>query len=235
MNYQDAALARAPEIARFDPGLIGLFMGYDFHLAPTGPKLIEINTNAGGALINAYLLQAQKACCLDMAAPVARFNITVLIDRFMAAFQAEWRRQGRTTPLRLIAIIDETPKAQYLYPEFVLFQRLFEARGLTAVIAAPEQLERRNGGLYVGDAAIDFVYNRLTDFSLVQPSSSALRQAYLAGEVAVSPNPRAHALFANKKNLALLTDAALLQQWGVPTSRLLKPHARYWKMSATRR
>ena len=26
----------------------GVFMGYDFHLTESGPKLIEINTNAGG-------------------------------------------------------------------------------------------------------------------------------------------------------------------------------------------
>ena len=62
-DYQSVVLARAPEIAHYRPGPIGVFMGYDFHLSPDGPKLIEINTNAGGALINAYLLQAQRACC----------------------------------------------------------------------------------------------------------------------------------------------------------------------------
>ncbi len=65
-SYQSAALAYAPEIARHQPGAVGVFMGYDFHLGPDGPKLIEINTNAGGALINAYLLQAQRACCAEM-------------------------------------------------------------------------------------------------------------------------------------------------------------------------
>ena len=65
--YQSAVLAYAPQIARYQPGPIGVFMGYDFHLGTDGPKLIEINTNAGGALINAYLLQAQRACCIEMA------------------------------------------------------------------------------------------------------------------------------------------------------------------------
>jgi D-alanine-D-alanine ligase-like ATP-grasp enzyme len=36
----------------------GVFMGYDFHLSAGGPQLIEINTNAGGGLLNAYLLAA---------------------------------------------------------------------------------------------------------------------------------------------------------------------------------
>jgi D-alanine-D-alanine ligase-like ATP-grasp enzyme len=35
-----------------------VFFGYDFHLTDDGPKLIEINTNAGGGLLNAYLLAA---------------------------------------------------------------------------------------------------------------------------------------------------------------------------------
>jgi hypothetical protein len=39
-----------PEIARFDPGHDAVMMCYDFHLAETGPKLIEVNTNAGGSL-----------------------------------------------------------------------------------------------------------------------------------------------------------------------------------------
>ena len=41
----------------------GVFMGYDFHLSDEGPKLIEINTNAGGALLNLELARAQEQCC----------------------------------------------------------------------------------------------------------------------------------------------------------------------------
>src|SRR5512135_2535613 len=57
--YRESALAAAPEIARFDPGPRGVFMGYDFDLGPAGPQLIEINTNAGGALLNTALARAQ--------------------------------------------------------------------------------------------------------------------------------------------------------------------------------
>jgi len=61
---------------------------------------------------------------------------------------------------------------------------------------------------------MDFVYNRLTDFSLEEPAHAPLREAYLAGAVVVSPHPRAHALYADKRNLALFSDAALLRHWG---------------------
>ena len=45
-GYREAALARAPAIARREFGPLGVFMGYDFHLTADGPRLIEINTNA---------------------------------------------------------------------------------------------------------------------------------------------------------------------------------------------
>src|SRR6185369_14439383 len=41
-GYRAAALSWAPEIAHRDQGPLGVFMGYDFHLAADGPKLIEI-------------------------------------------------------------------------------------------------------------------------------------------------------------------------------------------------
>ncbi len=213
--YQAAALGHAPAIASYDPGPAGIFMGYDFHLGPTGPRLIEINTNAGGALINAYLLQAQRACCTEMSAAAGRFDIKALLDKFISSIESEWGSQGRSRPLQSIAIIDQSPNTQYLYPEFVLFQRLFQARGLTALIGAPEELAHRDGALWLGPQRIDFVYNRLTDFELGLPETSALRGAYMAGDVVVTPNPRAHALFANKKNLVLLSDGATLRRWGV--------------------
>src|SRR3546814_4054594 len=59
------------------------------------------------------------------------------------------------------------------------------------------------------------VYNRLTDFALEEASHTGLRQAYLAGEVALTPHPRAHALFADKRNLAVLGDPVLLGRFGV--------------------
>src|SRR5690606_24537928 len=64
--YRDRVLAHAPAIAPHDAGTRSVFLGYGFHLTPSGPKLIEINTNAGGAMLNAALLQAAKACCVEV-------------------------------------------------------------------------------------------------------------------------------------------------------------------------
>ena len=64
--------------------------------------------------------------------------------------------------------------------------------------------------------AIDLVYNRLTDFALAEPASATLREAYLARAVVLTPHPQAHALYADKRNLALLSDQVRLQALGVP-------------------
>ena len=62
--YREDVLGRSPPIARHDPGgARGVFFGYDFHVAEGSFGLIEINTNAGGAMLNAVLARAQRACC----------------------------------------------------------------------------------------------------------------------------------------------------------------------------
>lgn len=86
---------------------------------------------------------------------------------------------------------------------------------MDCVIRAPEDLRFGPDGLADVDGPIDMVYNRLTDFALEEASHTGLRHAYLAGEVALTPHPRAHALFADKRNLAVLGDPALLGGFGV--------------------
>ena len=43
---------------------------------------------------------------------------------------------------------------------------------------------------------------------------AVIRAAYLAGTVVLTPHPRAHALYADKRNLTLLSDPAFLRQCG---------------------
>ncbi|MGE3582368.1 MAG: hypothetical protein AB7J28_13240, partial [Hyphomonadaceae bacterium] len=208
-------LSWAPDIARIDHGPLGAFMGYDFHLTSDGPKLIEINTNAGGALLNAFLAQAQIACCAEVEQGLARQSVAQFEDRVVKMFDAEWRHQGRIGAFRRIAIVDDAPQDQYLYPEFVLAKRLFERHGYEAVIADPATLRFECDVLQEGGVPIDLVYNRLVDFSLDDPRHAALRAAYEAGAVVVTPSPRNHALFADKRNLTLLSDREALSVWGL--------------------
>ena len=220
--WAQQVLHTASAIAQADHGPLGVFMGYDFHITPQGPQLIEINTNAGGAMLNAVLLRAQAVCCGSMNPWLNAYrNMATLESEFVAMFQTEWdlfnhARGQPLRPLRSVAIVDEAPLSQYLAPEFALFAELFQRHGIQAVVVDAASLQLRDGLLRSGDTALDLVYNRLTDFYLCDPAHAALAQAYSQDAVAVTPHPRAHALRANKQHLVTLGQAAALQALGVP-------------------
>ena len=207
--YRSAVMSWAPEIAGFDPGSPGGLLGLDFHLGPDGPRLIEINTNPGGALLNALLGQAQRACMPDLTMPPT--DVGQVEQSVLDAMLMEWRLQRGSVPMGLMAIVDESPRQQFLFPEFLLFRELFRRHGYRAEICGPEELILKDDRLWLGESPVDFVYNRLTDFSLQQPAHEVLRAAYLAGKVALSPHPRAHAVYADKRNLSVLGNRDFLQ------------------------
>lgn len=218
-GYRAASLAYAPPIATADFGPIGAFMGYDFHITPAGPQLIEANTNAGGAFLNAALARAQRACCSTEASLVGSQPTATFADDVTQMFTEEWRRQRGAGEPACIAIVDDAPQQQHLYPEFQLAKALLEQHGIEVVIADPGDFTLIGGRLSVGDRPVDLVYNRLVDFALEEPRHAVLRDAYVSGNVVVTPNPHVHALIADKRNLALLSDAGALKRWG-----LAQPH-----------
>ncbi|MDP3007591.1 MAG: hypothetical protein Q8N30_00800 [Methylococcales bacterium] len=209
--YQRTVLAYAPRSAAFIPKARGVFLGYDFHLTPNSSQLIEINTNAGGALLNALLISSQKT----LHPALATHTLDNPESAFIAMFQTEWQLERGQQPLKSIAIVDEHPDTQFLLPEFMLFQTLFARHGIKAIICDPSELVYRDNAVWHGDMEINLIYNRLTDFGLEAPAHYALCAAYLANAVVVTPHPRAHALYADKRNLALLSNKTLLQELGV--------------------
>ncbi len=110
--YREAAFAWAPEIAREDRGPLGAFMGYDFHLGGEGPRLIEINTNAGGAFLNALLARAQLACCGEVAAGLEMLEADDFAANVVAMFKEEWRRRRGDRTMPRVAIVDDRPQEQ---------------------------------------------------------------------------------------------------------------------------
>ena len=214
-GYRKQALARAPVIAQHAFGPLGACMGYDFHLSANGPQLIEVNTNAGGILLNAVLSRAQQSCCKEMDWAFApKPSADDLEQTLFDMFRAEWLYQRGDAPWGSVLIVDDQPDAQYLAPEFELFRQLFERFGVHAAVADPSALSWHDGKLWHQGAAVDMVYNRLTDFYLEEPAHQALRHAYESGAVVLTPHPRAHALHADKRNLIALSHDALLASWG---------------------
>lgn len=216
--YRERIFTSASEIVRHDPGgAKGVFFGYDFHLSNDRLGLIEINTNAGGAMFNAVMARVHQSCCLDpKRRALANESAAALEKNFVDMFLSEWNLSAKEKSLQTIAIVDTRPREQYMYPEFMLFQQLFKRYGIQSVIVDPSDLEWRQGKLWFGDTLIDLVYNRLTDFMLETEECVALRAAYLANAVVLTPHPQAHALYADKYNLALLGDIEMLHEVGVP-------------------
>jgi hypothetical protein len=135
--------------------------------------------------------------------------------RIVASFRRAWEDARGASPLSGIAIVDDDPAAQYVYPEFLLFERMFRDAGLEARIVDAAALRFEDGRLLADGVRIDLVYNRLTDFYLAEPAHAALRAALEAGAVVVTPSPADHAHFADKRLLAWLRDESLLREAGL--------------------
>ena len=199
--YRSVVYPQVPDVARFNPGHDAVMMCYDFHLDNEIPRLIEVNTNAGGGLF-AYLAH-------DPSLPIVPESLKPNLKRRLLQTFAEEIQQfsgGRKTKPERIVIIDEEPTQQFLYPEMQAFADLFSAWGVPAEVVDPQQLEASTDGVWLADKRVDMIYNRHCDFYLEGPGMAGVRAAYLAGQVCLSPNPHVYGLLADKRRLTLWTD-----------------------------
>jgi len=216
--FQALADAEGGPTARHVAGNFGVMMGYDFHLTPAGPRLIEINTNAGGALINAR--HSARMIAPDIARCLCRdwLPLERLEERIVEMFRAEQQAAAPGRPLRRMAIVDVDPPSQFLSLEFELYRELLERSGIACEIVDTAQLRRATSGGVTStahpDLPFDLVYLRDTDFLLEAERSRVLRVAWLAGEVTVTPSPREHHLLADKRRLIVFSDSKKLCELG---------------------
>jgi hypothetical protein len=207
--YRATVAAQVPVAARFDPGHAAVMMGYDFHLTANGPRLIEVNTNAGGAF-PAWLTAHRDQ-------PVPATFPQPLAQRLLATFRAEARgcSGGTVASPRRVAIVDDQPQQQFLYAEMLAFAELLRRAGVAAAVVSPEELEASDQGVTLAGERIDLIYNRHCDFYLDSPAMAGIRAAYLAGNVCLTPNPFIYALLADKRRLTLWHDPELLTECGL--------------------
>lgn len=223
-SYRQKVFPQLPEICRYDPGHAALLMGYDFHLSAAGPRLIEINTNAGGAYI-AWSSQQQ-------AGAMSKRQQKRLQQRLLESFLREWRDfSAGARALQRVVLIDEEPEEQPLYPEMLAYRDWLREQNLIAEIAAPEQLSAARDGVFLNGEPVDLIYNRHCDFFLDQAELAGVRQAYLAGSVCLSPNPFAYGLLADKRRMVLWSERQSLDGLGLSSQEQelllqLVPHSR---------
>lgn len=170
----------------------GAFMlGFDFHLTSQGPRLIEINTNAGG-LASVLYLHREDSSAGDRT------------TRFISALKREWSDFGGVGSPRLIAIIDDDVKNQHFFPEMQCLAQVLQEAGMKTVVISPEEAILSTEGLQFHGEMIDVIYNRLVDFYLKEAPHAHLRQAAIEKKVLITPHPATYARVADKRNLLKL-------------------------------
>eukprot|EP01060_Flectonema_neradi_P015013 TRINITY_DN21705_c0_g1_i2.p1 TRINITY_DN21705_c0_g1~~TRINITY_DN21705_c0_g1_i2.p1 ORF type:complete len:466 (+),score=97.58 TRINITY_DN21705_c0_g1_i2:53-1399(+) len=211
----------------------GAFMlGFDFHITPNGPKLIEVNTNAGGL-----------ATALSIGG-CNQFEKTLLKQQWVAALLSEYATASGKKAPRNMVIVDENPAEQGLYAEMLHFAKLIEehlrkqpeSRLFQCFVCDPSELvvDESSGVLNFKDNSgnsfpVDLMYNRLTDFRFEEPANQHIRKACLANTLVVTPHPASYVRIADKRLLPLMVHNV------VPTTVSLssKP-MEYWEKNKKR-
>lgn len=184
--YLSALAPVLPSAAHMPTQWPSVLMGFDFHLTAEGPKLIEINNNAGGLYIGSGRWLPQP----DL---VDEGWSGRLEQRLLGMFPAEWAS---------IAIMDEDVRSQYMYPEMCAYADLLREAGRRVRVCSPEELVPDGHGLCVDGERVDAIYNRHTDFYLEDPSLRHVRRACELGQVVLNPHPRSYALIGDKSRMA---------------------------------
>lgn len=198
----------------------GIFNSYDFHISAEGPQLIEINSNAGGALLSLLATENMRHCCTGMHRYLPAADFRFDREKLLKMFHAEFRLRFPDRKLTSVAIVDEAPEAQFFYKEFLLTKELLRDHGIKTYIVSPQEIQITNGVAYAAGNPIDFIYNRLTDFYLEKPESKTIRLVFENGIATVSPNPSVHALYAHKSNLITIWDDTFARRMNIPTEKL---------------
>jgi hypothetical protein len=209
--YQSFLNPQLPATARIHPQHAAVMMGYDFHLSPSGAKLIEVNTNAGGIWL--------ASCCYQTDATTfpARLG-NKLLQSFIQDY-ALFRNNPQARP-EFMVIVDEHPETQFLYPEMQIFAQLFRQAGIATRITTPQALSYQSDGLYLDNQRIDLIYNRHCDFYLETVALNSIRQAWLNAQVCLTPNPWAYGLLADKRRMMLWSDAESLREFGLTAEQI---------------
>ncbi|MBC7457537.1 MAG: hypothetical protein H7235_04620, partial [Bdellovibrionaceae bacterium] len=163
------------------PNNQGACTSYDFHWTTDSElKLIEINTNAAFLALGTELYAFLKT------------EISFSNNDIVGMFSNEAKLCGRD--LKTMTIIDEEPKHQRLYVEFLLYQKMMEQKGIKTEIKDIAEINASEKS--------DLIYNRYTDFYLNnQVKSQVIRDLYKDGKINLSPNPYEYFLLADKQRM----------------------------------
>lgn len=156
---------------------------FDFHYNSRTEeiKLIEVNTNASGYLIG-------LSSYLGHNLPIESYQ-----ERLIDSFKNSGLLSSKT-----LYIMDENPKQQKMYLEFLMYEELFESLGHKVEIIDSKLLDQKLQTEIIDGA----IYNRDTDFFF--DKLPGLNNVFLSQSMEVSPHPLDYDLLAKKTNLDVL-------------------------------
>lgn len=193
-EYQNRVAAEVRPLQVVPTSIAPLLMSLDVHVTDDQRlKIIEINTNASGYLVNAMSYEARGLTTFPNALKDLENNFRASIAR---GSDDEW-----------LVIMDDKPPLQKLYVEFLMYKKFFEHQlGASCAILDPSQISADSEGvLYYEDKKIYGIYNRHTDFYL--QNLPQLARAHAEEKVKLSPHPWGYALYADKKRLLELQNS----------------------------
>lgn len=161
-------------------------MSYDFHFNTERNQLelIEINTNSAFLALGIELYKFWK---------ISNSEIAFDENRLVEMFKNEIQLVDNTKDHQKIAIIDENPKEQRLFIEFLLYQALLNKHkfetDILDILKIPAQKK------------YDLIYNRSTDFYFQNEKSKSLKDLFINQNQIVSPNPWEYFLLADKQRM----------------------------------
>jgi len=170
-----------------------MILSYDVHPTPEGPVLIEVNTNAGGALTAIEAARHGNECC-------AEWERGQLEARLLALFRHDLLGDDPTTA-GVVAIVDDHLTTQPLLREMLAIAELMRPFAKAVLVIDAAELDFSEGRLRHGKIAIDRVYWRSTDFLLNAPEHAAIRRAVQEKTTILAPSPEAYTAIADKRRL----------------------------------
>lgn len=166
-------------------------IGVDFHVAEDGPKLIEVNSNAGGYVTSALWAHKNNA-----------YNLKEKLSRFVLSLFETYQQWNSSQP-NSVQIVDDDPFGQFTYYDMKLSQELFRHFG---VISQIDDVSKASD-------QFDIIYNRSCDFLFARSESKRLRDIFISGQSFVFPNPYAFSLLSDKRVLVALNSFSELGKY----------------------
>jgi hypothetical protein len=148
------------------------------------------------------LLQLAKPCCGNTKVQ----GISDFEEKIVRMFKDEFsKKSGQKTGLKTVAIMDENIQEQFLYPEILICKEILEKDNIQTFVVDSKDVEIKNKIAYYNDVKIDLIYNRNTDFYFKKEENKKFLEVLESSQTVISPSPQDHLIFADKKNLVLMS------------------------------